>query len=311
MSPSEFDTPRPEDDRLLQRYREANALDDARPRDTLRAAVLAKAHEAANQTNNEGRATPTVRGSARPAANEPQWALRALGSLAVLGLVGLLVLQFDLGSPEEKELALGAPRSASAPVESPAAARSATPSPSGDVDALSRHKPPASDSAATPEASPPRATAPVATAPQHLSNSSPELSPQAAPLPQSVPAPGAAAPASASEVPSLAQERRATEAARRESLLPAPVAPLLQAAAQGNADRVREAIARGDNLHASDAHGRTALMLAAGRGDLAMVQLLLGAGADPTLTDAAGRTAADLARAAGHGAVVEALTHPR
>ena len=45
------------------------------------------------------------------AANDGQWRLRALGSLAVLGLVGLLALQFDRGTPEEREAAFGtAPR---------------------------------------------------------------------------------------------------------------------------------------------------------------------------------------------------------
>ena len=120
-----------------------------------------------------------------------------------------------------------------------------------------------------------------------------------------------ASPAPASETAGLAQEPRTAEAARREGLLPTPLAPLLQAAAQGNADQAREAIARGDDLNATDARGRTALMLAAGRGDTTMVQLLLGAGADPARADAEGRTAADLARAAGHAAVAEALTRAR
>nr|MCU0927506.1 hypothetical protein [Hydrogenophaga sp.] len=97
--------PRP-DDALLQRYHEANALDSARPSPALRERVLAQARAVAAQAAQDT-TTPT-----RPAAaNDSAWKLRALGSLAVFGLVGLLALQFDRGTPEEREVAFGqAPR---------------------------------------------------------------------------------------------------------------------------------------------------------------------------------------------------------
>ncbi|MFZ2826659.1 MAG: hypothetical protein WA007_13415, partial [Hydrogenophaga sp.] len=107
--------PAGDDDLLLQRYREANALDDARPGAALRDQVLAHALSVAQARTT---AAPVVKPSA---ANDSVWTWKAFGGLAVLGLVGLLVLQFDRGTPEEREAALGTsvPRPAAPP--SPAA----------------------------------------------------------------------------------------------------------------------------------------------------------------------------------------------
>ena len=108
---SDHPTPHP-DDRLLQRYQEANTLDTARPDPALRERVLAQARAQA-ALNAQAPAIPRI----GKAANDSVWTLRALGSLAVLGLVGLLALQFDRGTPEEREAAFGtAPR---APVVAP------------------------------------------------------------------------------------------------------------------------------------------------------------------------------------------------
>jgi hypothetical protein len=104
-----------DDDLLLQRYREANALDDARPGAALRKQVLAHARSVAQAR------TPAAPVLKPGAANDSVWTWKAFGGLAVLGLVGLLVLQFDRGTPEEREAALGTsvPRPATPP--SPAA----------------------------------------------------------------------------------------------------------------------------------------------------------------------------------------------
>ncbi|HEX5738888.1 MAG TPA: hypothetical protein VFY22_10280 [Hydrogenophaga sp.] len=91
-------------DRLLQRYREANALDEARPSAGLRDAVLAQARAQLAK----GPTHPPIQPHRLTAANDRTWTLRALGTLAVLGLVGLLVLQFDQGTPDEREVAFGA-----------------------------------------------------------------------------------------------------------------------------------------------------------------------------------------------------------
>jgi ankyrin repeat protein len=84
-------------------------------------------------------------------------------------------------------------------------------------------------------------------------------------------------------------------------------APLLIAAAQGDAATVRRLLEQGADVNATDAQGRNALMLAAQRGDAALVRLLLDAGADAQRTDPAGLSAADHARRAGHPGLVPAL----
>lgn len=314
MSPSEHDTLRPDDDRLLQRYHEANALDTARPGEGLRASVLAQARVSAPLPGQSGQVERAV----RPAANEPRWAVCALGSLAMLGLVGLLVLQFDRGTPEEKELALGAPPAASSTTPDPAPADTASapsvpgvatesavaPSTKRENETLGE---PAA-SAAEPEVSaPPTAPMPepaAATAPQAPAGAAAAEGSRSAL--QGKPVPANAAPP-APELQAGPRERRAAESTRQDGLLPPAPSPLWQAAAAGNADQVREAIARGDDLNLADARGRTALMVAAQRGDLAMVRLLKDAGADVAHTDTEGLSAADLARLAGHADVLEAL----
>ena len=123
------DRPPNPDDRLLQRYHEANQLDAARPGQALRETVLAQARSVA-----ASRAEAAVAPAARAAANDSVWTWRAFGSLAVIGLVGLLVLQFDRGSPEEKEAALGTGVSrpvaqSSGPAAAPTAPAAAAPAP--------------------------------------------------------------------------------------------------------------------------------------------------------------------------------------
>ena len=87
---------------MVQRYREANDRHPARPGKAVREAVLAHARSQLGATPQSLQHTP-------PAANDSRWKLRALGSLAVVGLIGLLVMQFERGTPEEQALALGQP----------------------------------------------------------------------------------------------------------------------------------------------------------------------------------------------------------
>jgi len=101
----------PPGDELTQRYREASAQDTRRPGAHVRDAVRAHAQmviEARKQAASQADA-PKV-----PAANQPRWKISALAGLALAGLTGLLVLQYDRGTDEEKDLAFGQP-SASAP----------------------------------------------------------------------------------------------------------------------------------------------------------------------------------------------------
>lgn len=309
-------------DQLLERYREANALDGERPAPGVRDAVLAQARAQSKQN------THRITFGQRPAtaANDRTWTLRALGTLAALGLVGLLVLQFDQGTSDEREIAFGAPPSPSVP----GAARAPAPA---DIDsAPAAAEPPPVPRTPAPETrteAAPMRPAPVG--PQRSESAvkpSPALN-EAAQAPIEAPAdrlegrasessadrsaPDAAAARSrASPAPMTAQPRPTPSAEAARPALQAtpeslPLPTLLRAAQAGDLAIAREAIARGDDLNATTADGRTALMTAAARGDLAMVRLLLDAGADTTLTDRSGLTAGDLARQAGQVQVLDLL----
>ncbi len=293
-------------DKLLQRYREANAHDDARPAPGLREAVLARARE---QAARAAAGTGAVRSRA-PAANDRSWTVRALGSLAVLGLVGLLVLQFDRGTPDEREIAFGGPHpapAAPAPMDAAPPAEPASPAPAPQAPAAEKPAP------AAPSPSPRPAPAPPSPPPaQPLERRAAEqAAPTPAPATRSRSAPATAQrdamapPPMAAQAPSAEAADTAGLAARSAS--PAPLPRLLAAALAGDLAQARSAIANGDDLDAADGNGRTALMLAAQRGHVDMVRLLLDAGADAARTDRDGLSAADLARRAGHGAVLDLL----
>ena len=251
-------------DELLKRYHEANGHDPARPGAALRENVLAQARASAGKH--------TAPGAGRPeAANETAWRWRALGGLAVLGLATLVVLQFDRGTPDERELALGhPPASPTAPQATPPATASPAPAPAtADPSTAARKAAPSAK--AQPAPAPPVAT------------------PRARALERD-------------EAPSSLSSRRATPAPAAS-----PEAALLAAATRGAVDGARDALARGADVNGSDAEGRTALMRAAQRGDAALVRLLLDAGADAQRSDRDGLRAVDLAREAGHLALLPLL----
>lgn len=99
-------SPKPPDE-LLQRYQEACALDERRPNPKVREAV--RAH-AAMLMGAAARHTPVGNRQHASATNQSRWKISLLASLALVGLTGLLVLQFERGTPEEQELALGRPK---------------------------------------------------------------------------------------------------------------------------------------------------------------------------------------------------------
>ncbi|WP_439587831.1 ankyrin repeat domain-containing protein [Hydrogenophaga sp.] len=268
------------DDSLLERYREANALDPARPSPALREEVLARARAIAG--------APT--GEARPAAaaNDAFWRWRALGGLAVLGLATLVVLQFDRGTPEERDAVLAptAPRAtvpAPAPSAAPSPAPTTTPAPA---------TPPVS-ATPPPRPAPPVVAQPAAPPPEARTRSAESVAPAPAPASPVLRAPSAPAPAPA---PARAQDSAAD--AMSES------AP---AARSQTRPEAQGALAREVDVNAIDPQGRTALMRAAVQGDADRVRHLLEAGADPRRRDREGRSAADLAREAGHAAVLSML----
>ena len=106
-------------DELTLRYREACEQDDRRPSDSVREAVHAHARMMiAARLPNGGQAEEQA--GARPAANQSRWKMSLLASVALAGLTSLLVLQFDRGTQEEKELGLGhAPGQVLPPVSPP------------------------------------------------------------------------------------------------------------------------------------------------------------------------------------------------
>lgn len=325
------------EDRLLRRYHEANALDDARPGPALREAVLNHARSVAaarkDGASSKGRA---------PAGNDPSWTLRALGSLAVLGLVGLLMLQFDRGSPEEREAAFGGP---SAPLASPpptASERGGLPTTGAIADGSSTADTPRPAAPAAP-AKPVPTPSPQKSADQEALATAPEppLEPAVRPVPpMAEPAPAAMASDNATrqtaETPAApAAMARATpgepgagrnaapthdsgpdhQASRLRREAPASdhagaapsLTPLLAATLQGDAEAVRRLLTAGADANARDDKGRTALMLAARRGDAALIRLLLDAGADAQRRDSEGLSAADHATQSGQTAVLPLL----
>ena len=389
---------RPDDDELLRRYREAGALDDARPSPALREAVLAQARAAASSrptaatsaAHPEGPDLIAPRGhsalgmaskdtekqasgpaAAPHAANDAFWRLRAVAGVAVIGLATLLFLQFERGTPDERDLTLGSPRITPPPVPvpapipapvpqaqgpaadaptgaatsdgrapSPESARPApvparTPRPTTlpvpDAGGPLRDPPDAAAAAATRSAAaakPPGPAVPAPAAEAVAPTPSPApATPVPAGTPLGAPAVTAAPPAKALAAPPVAQglearPRAAPSAASLErgaqadplatsASAPAPLSAarrLVDAAAIGQLDAARQALADGAPVDATNAAGQTALMLAARRGDEALVRLLLAAGADRARTDPSGRTAAALARQQGHAALAPLLS---
>nr|HPK33560.1 hypothetical protein [Ottowia sp.] len=208
----------PMDDDLLARYQEAAELDAAQPDPNVRAAVLAEAQmqawrhaegmDAAGGTDEPPPAAPgdpashlrlietraLPRPPTRPAANDHRWPIRAVASVAVLGLAGLLALQFGRSPQTEQDVGLGR----SAP-----SAQEGTVSDSGQVaDAQA----PTQAAAAKPQ------TPPVMTAP------APAAAPAPAPAPAAERQPGATTAAPAPAAP------RQPESEPAPAPAPAPLA---------------------------------------------------------------------------------------
>jgi Ankyrin repeats (3 copies) len=184
------------DQSIYQRYRQANAQDTRRPAERVRAAVLAHAQMQLAQGDRSGAekhvATPTTQ---TPAANQSRWKISLLASIALAGLTGLLVLQFERGTPDEKEVAMGQKSAAENTARPPSPSPSASVSPS--------HSSPTSPAAA-PESSATPPPAPAAPAPTPPSNALPSAARPAQPA---------------------TKESRQAKPAPEPSLLPFPASP--------------------------------------------------------------------------------------
>lgn len=180
------------DDELVERYREASAQETARPGAQVRDAVRAHAQMLAAAPLP---ASPAPR---QAAANQSHWKISALATVAVVGLTGLLLLQFQRGTPEEQEIAYGQRRAAPsagvqapaapppAPAATPAAPQAALPEPAAPAP-LQRSTHQETSPPAKPQAQKPAAPVPGATTP--LAKTAPAPATQEAEAP---PAPGRA-----------------------------------------------------------------------------------------------------------------------
>ena len=308
------------DDALLQRYREANELDTARPGAALRENVLAHARAAAASR------TDAIRPEVRPAANDSAWAWRALGSVAVIGLVGLLVLQFDRGTPEEKELAMGT--GSARPAAEIAATQAAPTAPTGTAESATAPAPPPQ-----PEPQPEpqqqkqvseaqtrfmkRPPAPEAPAPetadrmagaepaQEIERAAPTASAELAPPPQ----PPAAAVAPAPPAKAIAPQAPPPNPPAAPAAAAPPPAPPHSAASAGSSRNAAEGMLRERREIAGVRPPPlpSPLFVAIASGDAEAVVQRLAEGADPNGRDPNGCTPLMAAAQTGNEAVVRVL----
>ena len=305
-------------DELLARYEQASALDDARPGAHVRVAVLAHARAVA-QAQQQGEAS-----------NSPSWRLQALGSLAIIGLVGMLYLQFDRGSEDEREAAFGAGSQPAAPpvvVAAPVAAVDAVPAAKEAATAPSI-------AATTRSAAAGAAPSPPAAAPPAARAAALALAPALVPVP-TMPAAAERAPAQA---PAEGQAQRQTlprdaaqpaadlakaGATQRQEALAAPVAELAAPApalapapartraptpaSEAGADRSGSGTLASRRFAAESASLAQALRQAALVGDTAQIETLIARGAQLEAADEAGRTPLLLAVMQGQRAAVTRL----
>jgi hypothetical protein len=301
-----------QNDELIRRYREASAQDERRPSAQVREAV--RAH--AEMISASKLASPAVSG---PAANQSRWKISLLASIALAGLTGLLVLQFDRGTPDQQETALGRPAPAVIPpqpasppppaVADAKAARSeapatrpAPPAPLLPKAAVQPARPAPDVGVAAPAAaSPPRPADPEPPAAQHApareraaeaahdQASEKAMAPTA---PQAM-ARSAAAPVLRMPAPAPAQENLAGQAPRSAAAL---AAALHQAARAGQVAEAEALLQQGAAINAPDSAGRTALVLAVIQGHSELVRRLLALGANPALADSEGLDALQHAR---------------
>lgn len=96
-------------DTLIDSYRAAQKLqDDAGPSELTRQRILAHAEQLANNKPNQDSIIPSenttdliaTEAINTPAANDSHWKIRALASIAVFGIAGLLMLQLRKEAPE-------------------------------------------------------------------------------------------------------------------------------------------------------------------------------------------------------------------
>lgn len=328
-------------DELIRRYHEASAQDMRRPGAHVRQAVQQHAQAVLAAQN---RTAPTPPDTQREAANQPRWKLAMLASIVLAGLTGLLVLQFDRGTPEEKDIAFGQPlpppvstratAEAPPPTTTPAAPAGRTATLTDSAGAGNTTKAAQKETATpgmgqpSPEAmpapvAPPRPDADKTAAPPAFS-ASPALpgSPEKESRATARMADSAAADPPASTGTLMARPtppKAAMQAAPATPAPPAqrsrdepseplePAAAMLEAARNGRLTELERLLQQGVSINAPDDTGKTALILATIHGHAAVVQRLLALGANRALTDRDGLNALQHARRLGREQIAALL----
>lgn len=293
--------PRQTDD-LVQGYLDASAQDPRRPPNRVRDAARAHALDViAAKTAPASASKPATN---RPAANQSRWKISLLASIALAGITGLLVLQFERGSVEEKELALGQPvaRRESAVPAAPTAAPAPPAKPSPKSPPAKPPTQPADRKARAIAKSIPSAGPAPASAPALADSTFAENAPQAARAPATMANAAPAARSSGLMAPasSAAREKNKFDVSGGQPAL-------VVAASAGDTDEMERLLAQGAALNAADATGRTALMAAVINGHTAAVEKLLARGASRTLTDREGLNALQHAQRLSLGRMVDLL----
>lgn len=320
-------------DELTRRYHEASAQDARRPGTHVRDAVRAHA-----QAVLDGNAPVQAASSQMPAANQSRWKLSLLASIALVGLTGLLVLQLERGTPEEKELVAGrgaAPAASPTAPESPAQSDSAVAARSPSADSAPPSSRPARENALAKPGAAPRTDGPGPRVAGNESAPAAPAVPSVSPLPPA-PAPFPATPRPAAEATAQAapSDRLAdtADAAAGSAPLaksaspPAPVAALRSAPApaaspysapraaappmQMQEDRASQSQRSRAEAGAPLAAQSAAINLlheSARTGKLAQLEGLIAQGTPVNAADEAGRTPLTLAVINGHTAVAQRL----
>ena len=278
-------------DELTQRYLEASAQDARRPASRVREAVRAHAGNVIASTLDDAARPLDTR---TPAANQSRWKISLLASIALAGITGLLVLQFDRGAPAEKELVFGRPDA------SPAAPLPESPPVKSDTGEKARSR-------AAPAKAPPKPTASIQATPAAPALPAPTQAQESTNRADTAPAAeagGSNAAVTTARTPA-AQPGQGKLALRMPQARAKALAShdseeaVREAARSGNTTELERLIAQGAPVNAPDEAGRTALMLAVMNKHAATVQRLLALGASAAVKDREGLTALQHARRLG------------
>jgi hypothetical protein len=253
----------------------------------------------------------------KEAANDSFWSIKAVASIAVMGLSALIWWQFEQGTPAEQEAAKTASPSATRPA-TVAIAPEVIPPAAADTtaQAASQNRPPefaqttkkpAPVIAAEP-ASPPAQTERART--QDLASATP--APTSNTSARSETASPQIASAETASSPSVAAAPMPSPAPRAAALSKATAPnPLLQAIQQRNATALRQALSEGASPNARTPDGNPALTQAVIQRWSEGVRILLAAGANKEVINMRNLTAADVAIELGDQEIIELLKAAR